>query len=100
MNYNHILDIKHLRKEYHLTQYEISYLLGMSVRNYREKESGKSGFTQEEIMKMIYLFEIESNDAYRLFFTQGHNALFFKNLHKDINSLKQNINRIKSLKDK
>lgn len=98
MEYKHISSIKNLRKEFNLTQDEFSYILGMSARNYREKESGKICFTQCEIMKMIYFFEIESDDAFRIFYLKGYNSMFWKNNSKKIKNMEENVKEIKLAK--
>ena len=95
MEYKHISSIRGLRKEYKLTQDEFSYILGMSTRNYREKECGKVCFTQYEIMKMIYFFEIESDDAFRIFYLKGYNSIFWRNSSNKIKTMEDNIKKIK-----
>ena len=78
MSYN-ITSIKELRKSEHKTQKQISDQLGMSVRNYREKEGGKLPFTQLEMMKLINLFNLEKDDLFQIFFVNGFKTIFWLN---------------------
>lgn len=94
MKYNNVATIKELRREYCITQSEMSVLMGLSARNYREKEMGKVPFTQIEIMKMILMFEMESEDVFRLFYTKCFDSFFWKkiNLNDHIDVLKYKSN--------
>lgn len=71
-------NVKELRKSYSLTQDEMSYFIGISVRNYREKERGNIPFSQIEIMKMILLFDLNPDDVFHLFYIKCINASFWK----------------------
>ena len=89
-------NIKELRKAYSLTQDEMSYFIGMSVRNYREKERGNVPFSQIEIMKMILIFDLNPEDVYRLFYIKSINASFWKN--ELLNNKKQDTFKYENLK--
>lgn len=65
-----INSIKMLRKSRGLTQQEISDYIGISIRNYREKESGYLQFSQEEIAKLITLFSLNGDEVLFYFFNQ------------------------------
>ena len=61
-------NVKALRKSKGLTQKETSDYVGISIRNYRAKESGFLPFTQIEISKMIDLFELNAEEVFFYFF--------------------------------
>ena len=65
--------IKQLRKNNKFTQQELSVLLGMSVRTYREKEIGNTPFTQLEIMKITMLFKLKQEQLFEIFFLNSFN---------------------------
>ncbi len=71
-------NIVELRKSFCLTQKEMSFFIGISVRNYREKECGKIPFSQIEIMRMILIFDLSADDVYRLFYLKGITTSFWK----------------------
>ncbi len=89
-------NIKELRRAYSLTQDEMSYFIGMSVRTYREKESGKIPFSQMDIMKMILIFDLDPDDVYKLFYIKGTDASFWKN--ELLNKKRQEIFKYENLK--
>lgn len=68
MIYTNIYSLKQLRQHYNITQLEVSNLIGISCRSYRDKEKGVIPFSQIEIIKLIKLFELEENDCYQLFY--------------------------------
>ena len=68
MIYTNIYSLKQLRQYYNITQLEVSNLIGISYRSYRDKEKGVIPFSQIEIIKLIKLFELEENDCYQLFY--------------------------------
>ena len=78
MKYNPATTIKDLRKLKRLNQDDLSRIIGISPRNYREKENGKVPFNQYEIIKLISLFEMEAEDAYNIFYVNAENSLFYK----------------------
>ena len=65
---NKNLSLRDVRRSYELTQDQVSDYIGLSMRHYREKESGKTPFTQIEIMKMIELFNLDAEEVYTLFY--------------------------------
>ena len=71
--------IKQLRKNNKFTQQELSVLLGMSVRTYREKEIGNTPFTQLEIMKITMLFKLKQEQLFEIFFLNSFNCSFWIN---------------------
>lgn len=78
--------IKELRKKANITQSKISNMLGISNRNYREKECGHIPFNQLEIMKIIKIFNLSQSESYTLFYLNGFNSKFYlndlvKNIH-------------------
>lgn len=83
-------NVRELRKSYSLTQDEMSYFIGISVRNYREKERGNIPFSQIEIMKIILLFDLNPDDVYRLFYTKCINSSFWKR-NDVLTKQKQNV---------
>ena len=60
--------LKALRKAKGLTQETISSLIGISMRNYRAKETGKLPFTQAEISRLINILDLNPNEVYFYFF--------------------------------
>ena len=72
-------NIKDLRKNYNLTQSQISNMLGVSERNYRAKENGELPFTQLELMKLIKLFNLQKDESFELFYWNAFNTKFWKN---------------------
>ncbi len=78
MKYNPATTIKDLRKLKRLNQDDLSRIIGISPRNYREKENGKVPFNQYEIIKLISLFEMDAEDAYNIFYVNAENSLFYK----------------------
>ena len=73
------LSLKKLRRSHSLTQAQVSNFIGLSTRNYREKESGKIPFSQIEIMRMISLFKLNAEEVYTLFYQEGFSSYFWKN---------------------
>ena len=73
------LNLKTLRRSRSLTQNQVSYYVGLSIRNYREKECGKIPFSQIEIMRMISLFKLNAEEVYTLFYQKGFSTPFWKN---------------------
>ena len=71
--------IKQLRKNLKKTQEEMSDMLGMSTRNYREKECGKLPFSQLEIMKINKIFNLEKEELFQMFIVNGFNTSFWLN---------------------
>lgn len=71
--------IKQLRKNLKKTQEEMSDMLGMSARNYREKECGKLPFSQLEIMKINKIFNLEKEELFQMFIVNGFNTIFWLN---------------------
>lgn len=63
-----INSIKVLRKSKGLTQQQTSDYVGISIRNYREKESGYLPFTQPEISRLITLFKLNAEEVLFYFF--------------------------------
>ena len=78
MKYNPETTIKDLRKAKKLNQNDLSRIIGISERNYREKENGKVPFNQYEIIKLIIFFEMDAEDAYNIFYINAGNSLFYK----------------------
>lgn len=72
-------NIKELRKKSNLTQSKISNMLGISNRNYREKECGHIPFNQLEIMKIIKIFNLNQQDIYTIFYLNGFKSKFYLN---------------------
>ncbi len=71
--------IKALRKSKRITQEEFAKIIGISLRNYREKENGNAPFTQYEIIKLISFFDLDATMAYNIFYINGINTIFYKN---------------------
>ena len=71
--------IKELRKSFNKTQKQMSDILGMSARNYREKEIGKLPFSQLEIMKINKVFNLEKDEIFQIFIVNGFKTSFWLN---------------------
>ena len=84
--------MKFIRQKNNITQQQISTFLGLSERNYREKENGKSPFSQLEIMKIIRMFDLKKDELFQLFFINGFSSHFWKS-DEEKNSYKQPINK-------
>lgn len=96
MKYDSSTTVKILRKSKKLSQEEFSKILGISLRNYRDKENGKAPFTQYEIIKLISFFELDADDAYNIFYINGGKTTFYKksdNTNIFINSKKKVHNK-------
>lgn len=78
MKYDSSTTVKALRKAAKLSQEEFSKIIGISLRNYRDKENGKTPFNQYEIMKLISFFELDADDAYNIFYLNGEKTIFYK----------------------
>ena len=90
--------IKNIRKKYKFTQLQVSKVLGISVRNYRDKERKKASFTQEEIMRLIELFDLNERQVYEIFYLDCLDSTFY-NDEKHIGAL--SVEQIKkSIKNK
>ncbi len=63
-----INSIKLLRKSKGITQQQASDFVGISIRNYREKESGYLPFSQFEISRLITLFNLNAEEVLFYFF--------------------------------
>lgn len=72
------ISLKEIRRSYELTQIQVSDFVGLSMRHYREKESGNIPFSQTEIMRMIELFNLDANEVYTLFFQNAKGNSFWK----------------------
>lgn len=97
MNSSPYKSVKELRKAFCLTQREMGFFIGISVRNYREKEQGHIPFSQLEIMKMILIFDLTPDDVYSLFYIKGINDLFWK---RNIGHFDESDNLLKMFKEK
>ncbi|MCQ2311700.1 MAG: helix-turn-helix transcriptional regulator [Paludibacteraceae bacterium] len=51
--------VKQMRKEYHLTQEELSYKSGVGLRFVREMEQGKSTLRMDKVNQVLALFGAE-----------------------------------------
>ena len=72
------LSLKEIRISYELTQIQVSDFVGLSMRHYREKESGNIPFSQTEIMRMIELFNLDADEVSTLFFQNARKTLLNK----------------------
>ena len=45
--------IRQIRKNMRLTQQDLANVLGLSLRNYRDKENKVVSFSQKEIIKLV-----------------------------------------------
>lgn len=51
--------VKALRKEYHLTQEDLSYKSGVGLRFIRELEQGKQTLRMDKVNQVLNLFSME-----------------------------------------
>lgn len=56
--------LKHLRQVYNYTQQEMAKHLGITLRTYQNKETGKSLFTSEEMFAIAKLFGKNLEDIF------------------------------------
>lgn len=73
MNYKVISTIKQLRKYKKISQKQISDYIGISERNYRDKENGISPFNQYEMMLLFSYFNMDKEDFFNIFFNDYNN---------------------------
>ena len=66
-NVNHSL--KQLRRNKKITQKELSVLIGISERSYREKEKGHAPFNQQEMIRLKNYFKLSFEDFFLIFFS-------------------------------
>lgn len=57
-------EVKNLRKENNMTQFEVSDILGISVPNYSKKENGIVKFSLQEAEKLSILFNKSIEDIF------------------------------------
>ena len=62
--------LKSLRVQHDINQKEMAKLLGIAISSYNQKENGKYDFTQNEIEKIIQIF----NKPYEEIFLPGEYA--------------------------
>ena len=74
--------LKHLRQVYNYTQQEMAKHLGITLRTYQNKETGKSLFTSEEI-------HLIQRDIEKLKDWKG--KIWKKNILNDINRMEAEI---------
>ena len=72
------LTLKSIRQSYELTQDQVGDYIGLSKRNYREKEIGNTPFTQIEIIRMVELFNLNADEVYTLFYFKAFATSFWK----------------------
>lgn len=75
MENNKINNIKDLRYKFSMTQKEFAEALGISERNARDKENGNAPFTQYEMIKIMFMFNLSKKEFYKLFVENCNNYL-------------------------
>ena len=69
MLYNNNHSLKQLRRKKKISQKELSTLIGISERSYREKEKGHAPFNQHEMIRLKNYFNLNCEDFFCVFFS-------------------------------
>lgn len=64
-------ELKSKRIKYALTQKKIAEKLGMSTKTYNRKELGIVDFSREEIVKIVKILNLNTEDIMKIFFTSN-----------------------------
>lgn len=73
-----------IRKSMRLTQQDMADILGLSLRNYRDKENKMLPFNQTEIIKMAIYLRLSRDEIYKIFIDYNNNKELFDNQNIEI----------------
>ena len=72
------ITLKKFRKNLSITQFQMSSIIGVSPKTYREKELGHYPFLQDEIIRIIQYFDLTAEQAFSMFYTNGVTQTFYE----------------------
>ena len=72
-----VTSLKKFRRKRGITQSQMSEIIGINIKTYRNKEEGLTQFLQSEIMKIIIAFDLGPEDAFSLFFLKYLDSPFW-----------------------
>lgn len=84
-----ISSIRKIRKAMRLNQQDVANILGLSLRNYRDKENKVTSFTQKEIIKLVIYLKLSREEIYAIFIDYENNKKLFNN--QSIEELKESM---------
>lgn len=71
--------IRQIRKNMRLTQQDLANVLGLSLRNYRDKENKVVSFSQKEIIKLVIYLKLNRDEIHKIFIDYENNKQLFDN---------------------
>ena len=82
--------IKLLRNKNNETQQDLANVLGLSLRNYRDKENKVVSFSQKEIIKLVIYLKLNRDEIHKIFIDYENNKQLFDN--KSLETIKAELN--------
>lgn len=82
--------IRQIRKNMRLTQQDLANVLGVSLRNYRDKENKVVSFSQKEIIKLVIYLKLNRDEIHKIFIDYENNKQLFDN--KSLETIKAELN--------
>lgn len=82
--------IRQIRKNMRLTQQDLANVLGLSLRNYRDKENKVVSFSQKEIIKLVIYLKLNRDEIHKIFIDYENNKQLFDN--KSLETIKAELN--------
>lgn len=73
-----------------LTQQDLANVLGVSLRNYRDKENKVVSFSQKEIIKLVIYLKLNRDEIHKIFIDYENNKQLFDN--KSLETIKAELN--------
>ncbi len=73
-----------------LTQQDLANVLGLSLRNYRDKENKVVSFSQKEIIKLVIYLKLNRDEIHKIFIDYENNKQLFDN--KSLETIKAELN--------
>ena len=73
-----------------LTQQDLANVLGVSLRNYRDKENKVVSFSQKEIIKLVIYLKLNRDEIHKIFIDYENNKKLFDN--KSLETIKAELN--------
>lgn len=69
--------LKQLRRQHGWSQQDVAQKLGISLRNYRNKENGNLPFNQVEMIKIMQFANLSYEDIIYIFFEYENNEMLY-----------------------
>ena len=82
--------IRKIKKNMRLTQQDLANVLGLSLRNYRDKENKVVSFSQKEIIKLVIYLKLNRDEIHKIFIDYENNKQLFDN--KSLETIKAELN--------